>query len=174
MNNNVILCGFMASGKTTVGKKFARRKNMTFIDMDKYIEKQENMTVDEIFKNKGEDYFREAEHKASIALSKKKNTVIATGGGALTFKRNVDVLSKTGTIVLIDTPLPFLLKRLANDTTRPIINKPNRNEIIKKLYYQRMPKYKTAADITINGYGTSGRIAKNLVNILSDYNKNKS
>ena len=82
--NNIILCGFMGCGKSTVGKNIARKSGRRFIDMDAYIEEEAGMTVSEIFAREGEEGFRDREHQACLELAQKSNAVIAAGGGALT------------------------------------------------------------------------------------------
>lgn len=161
--NNIILCGFMGCGKTTVGKNLAKIADMKFIDMDKYIEEKEQMTVKEIFAEKGEDGFRDMEHQACIELAKENNNVIAAGGGTLTFDRNVEVLSKTGTIVLIDASYKILCDRLKNDTARPLLQTENRNEKIKELLEIRMPLYKKASSITVNGNLPPKKVAQEII-----------
>lgn len=165
--NNIILCGFMGCGKTTVGKILAKTADMRFIDMDKYIEDKAHMTVKEIFAEKGEDGFREMEHQACIDLSKEINNVIAAGGGTLTFQRNVDVLSKTGTIVLIDASYEVLCGRLKNDTVRPLLQCENRNHKIKELLEKRMPLYKNAAEIFVNGNISPKNVAQEILDKIS-------
>ncbi len=161
--NNIILCGFMGCGKTTVGKNLAKTANMRFIDMDKYIEDKAHMTVKEIFAEKGEDGFRQMEHQACIDLAKESNNVIAAGGGTLTFQKNVDVLTKTGIIVLIDASYETLCDRLKNDTARPLLQCENRNQKIKELLEKRMPLYKKAAEISVNGNLSPKKVAQEIL-----------
>lgn len=88
--NNIVLCGFMGCGKSTVGKNIARKSGRKFLDMDSYIEEKAGMTVSEIFEKYGEEKFRDMEHDACVELSGLEGLVIASGGGAFTFKRNVE------------------------------------------------------------------------------------
>lgn len=164
MTKNLILCGFMGCGKTTVGENLRKKSGMNLIDTDTYIEKTQGMTISEIFEKYGEDYFRDLEHKACKELSEKKGVIISTGGGALTFQRNVDVLKNTGTVVLIDVPLEVLKERLKNDTTRPLLQRPDKDEAMKTLYEKRMPLYKSAADIIIDGNNSPLQVALNILN----------
>lgn len=164
MNKNIILCGFMGCGKTTVGENLKKKAGMYLVDTDAYIEKTQNMTISEIFAEYGEDHFRELEYQACKELSQKKGIIISTGGGALTFQRNVDVLKETGTIVLIDVPLEVLKERLKYDKTRPLLQRPDKDEAMKALYEKRMPLYKNAADIVINGDNSPLQVAINILN----------
>jgi shikimate kinase len=156
----------MGCGKTTVGKSLAKLSDMDFVDMDKYIETNANMTVKEIFAEKGEDGFRDMEHQACKELALESNKIIAAGGGTLTFQRNIDVLSKTGTIVLIDTSYETICKRLAHDTTRPLLQCENRNEKIKELLDKRMPIYKKASSVSVNGNCTPKKVAQEILEKL--------
>ena len=164
MTKNLILCGFMGCGKTTVGENLRKKSGMNLIDTDTYIEKTQGMTISEIFEKYGEDYFRDLEHEVCKELSQKRGIIISTGGGALTFQRNVDILKSTGTVVLIDVPLEVLKERLKNDTTRPLLQQPNKDEAMKALYEKRMPLYKSAADIVIDGNNSPLQVALNILN----------
>lgn len=152
--NNIVLCGFMGCGKSTVGKNIARKTGKKYIDMDRYIEQKAGMRVSEIFEKYGEQGFRDMEHKACVELSNERNAVIAAGGGALTFERNAEVFKGKDTIVLLDVPLDTIKYRLRNDTVRPLLQRPDKDEVMKNLYEQRLPLYKSAADITVEGQST--------------------
>ena len=156
---NIVLCGFMGCGKSTVGKRIARIAGLSFVDMDTYIEKQCGCTISELFSSHGEAYFRDLEHEAARALSREGNKVIATGGGALTFERNVRALKQNGKIVLLDTPLPLIRERLKNDTTRPLLCRPDKDKAMQELHEQRMPVYRAAADIAVLSNATPNQVA---------------
>lgn len=147
---NIVLCGFMGCGKSTVGGLLAKKTGMTFVDLDTYIEKKEGKTISKIFEDNGEEYFRELERKAAAELSEKNGVVIAAGGGTLTFKENVEVLKKGGKIVLLDLPVETIAARLKNDTTRPLLNRPDKDKAMRELYDKRLPLYRAAADIAVD------------------------
>ena len=149
--NNIVLCGFMGCGKSTVGKNLAHKTGRHFVDMDRYIEQQEGMTVTEIFSRYGEEGFREREHQACLALAERSGLIIAAGGGALTYARNVDAFRGRDTIVLLDVPLETIRYRLRNDTKRPLLKRPDKNEAMAALYEKRLPLYLDAADVVIKG-----------------------
>ncbi len=140
----------MGCGKSTIGSLLSRKMGMAFVDLDKYIEKKENKTVSEIFEDSGEDYFRQLEREASKELAAKKGVVLAAGGGTLTFPENVEVLKKSGTIVLLDIPVEVVSERLRNDTTRPLLDRPDKEEAMRELYSRRLPLYREAADVVID------------------------
>lgn len=170
---NIVLCGFMGCGKTTVGKRLAKRCGRKFVDMDKYIEEQENMTVSQIFERHGEAYFRDAEHKACCALAKQENLVIASGGGALTFQRNIDAFKGKDTVLLISVPLPVLQKRLEKDTTRPLLQRPDKEQAMRELYEKRMPLYTQAASVVVDGAHQPDAVARLIIATMG-LNRKKS
>lgn len=144
---NIILSGFMGSGKTTVGRTLARALHMRFIDMDRYIEQKTGMTVSAIFAQYGEAHFRALETETVRELSKDKRSVIATGGGTLMRQENVEAFhAGDGRIYFLDVPLAALQERLKNDKRRPLLQVEDRNAVIEKLLAERRPKYLAGAD----------------------------
>lgn len=166
-NTNIILCGFMGSGKTTVGQLLADKTGRQFVDMDDYIETRQQMTVSQIFEKFGEPYFRELETQAAKELAKQINLVIAAGGGTLTVPRNVEILKATGIILMLDTPLSVIQKRLEGDTTRPLLQKPNRGAVMEDLYNKRLSAYKSAANIVIPAEASPQEITATILEQLS-------
>ena len=151
MKSNIVLCGFMGCGKSTVGKIVAKRLDMSFIDGDTYIEQKENKTVSQIFADNGEDYFRSAEKTAMKELAQKRAVVIATGGGAVMNPDNAEALKKTGVLVFIDVLPETVIKRLENDTSRPLLQRPDRKKAVTELMEKRYPVYRSVSDYSVNG-----------------------
>ena len=160
---NIVLCGFMGCGKSTIGSLLAKKTGCAFIDLDRYIEKQENRSVSQIFEENGEPYFRERERHAAQTLAAKSGLVIATGGGTLTFQENVDVLKRSGRIVLLDVPVEVVAKRLQNDTTRPLLNRPDKEAAMRELYDRRLPLYRAAADIVVDASQSPMQVCLNIM-----------
>ena len=150
----------MGCGKTTIGRIIARKLSLDFIDTDKLIEEKEGRIIREIFDTDGEGYFRDREHEICAELSNEDNMVIATGGGALTFDRNKEVLSKNGRIIFIDVDLDTIMKRIGNDSRRPLLNNETR-----ALFDKRNPIYKKNCDftITVRGDVSAREIADNII-----------
>jgi len=119
--NNIILTGFMGSGKTVVGLKLSERTGLKFIDIDAEIEKNENSTIDSIFNRKGEPYFRVIESKIIQEATASKNTVIATGGGSLMEPGSFINLKNSGTIIWLKADIETLKQRLVNSDNRPLL-----------------------------------------------------
>lgn len=144
----------MGCGKSTVGRNLARKTGKRFVDMDAYIEKKTGKTISEIFTDQGEDGFRDIEHEVCLELADKSNLIIATGGGALTFERNVRAFKGKDIIVLLDVPLERIRYRLRNDKVRPLLQRPDKNKAMTELYNKRYPLYKAASDVTVKGKNT--------------------
>ncbi len=163
---NIILCGFMGCGKSTVGALLAKKNGMAFVDLDSYIEKQQNKTISDIFAENGENYFRELEKQAAKELMEKNGLVVAAGGGTLTFSENVETFRKNGKIILLDIPIETVAKRLENDTTRPLLNRPDKDKAMKELYDKRLPLYRAAADMIVNGDDSPMQVCKDIIAAL--------
>lgn len=170
--DNIVLCGFMGCGKTTVGRNLARKSGRKFIDMDSYIEEKAGMKVSEIFEKYGESHFRDLEHEACLELANTKGLVIASGGGAFTFQRNIDAFKGKDKIVLLDVPLDIIKQRLKNDTTRPLLQRPDKEDAMRELYEKRLPIYLAAADITVSGKNTPLKTAYAIIRAVEADEKN--
>ena len=169
--DNIVLCGFMGCGKSTVGRNIARKTGKKFLDMDSYIEKKAGMTVSEIFEKYGGSGFRDMEHEACNELSKMKDLIIASGGGAFTFERNVEVFKGKDTIVLLDVPLGVIKYRLRNDKTRPLLQRSDKDKAMQELYEKRLPLYKSAADVMVSGKNTPIKTAFSVIDAVNEYKK---
>lgn len=161
---NIILIGFMATGKTTVGKLLAQKLNMKFVDTDKLIEKNEDMSINEIFNIYGENYFRKIENKIIKNLENKNNTVISTGGGIILNSQNIDILRKNGKIFFLDTSIEKIKDRLKNNKSRPL-NKDLQSII--DLYESRYNLYLNAADYILNSDKTLSETCKEIIKLIS-------
>jgi shikimate kinase len=146
---NIVLTGFMGTGKTRVGKELSRLLNMKLIDVDTEIEKAEKMTISEIFKQLGETRFREIESEMVKKLSEYKNSIISTGGGIVLRQENIDALRKNGIIICLMAEPATILKRTCNNNDRPLLQVEKPVEKIKELLNFRKPFYEKA-DIIID------------------------
>lgn len=167
--DNIILCGFMGCGKSTVGKLIAKKTGSGFVDMDAYIEEKAGMKVSQIFDKFGEDGFRDMEHEACRELSVKKGLVIASGGGAFTFERNTEVFRGKDLIVLLDVPLNVIRYRLRNDKVRPLLQRPDRDRAMSELYEKRLPLYRSAADLSVTGANNPSKTACEVIEAVKEY-----
>ena len=144
MEKNLTLTGMMGVGKTTIGKRLAKKLNYDFVDIDKIIEKQEGGSISSIFRNKGEDYFRKIEKQLTIINLKKNNSVISLGGGAFLNSFVRQCSRKHSISFWIDVPIETLLKRLKKSKNRPLLGKEITDGSIKKIYFIRKKFYNKA------------------------------
>lgn len=119
--DSIFMCGFMGTGKSKIGYELSKSLDFPFIDLDHYIEEQEESTISEIFKKRGESYFREKEWEYLLQLTRSFKGVIALGGGALHNQRVVDHLKLHGLLVFIETPMDTILQRVMRNKKRPIV-----------------------------------------------------
>lgn len=146
--NNIVLCGFMGSGKTVVGRELAKIMGAKFVDTDELIEKEQGVAIKAIFAAHGEDYFRDLEYEMCKKVAQMKGAVVSTGGGAMTFARNVEAIKQGSKVVFLDASFDVICDRIGNSTTRPLFQD---REKAKRLYDERKDKYLAAADYVVNG-----------------------
>lgn len=146
--NNIVLCGFMGSGKTVVGRELAKIMGVKFVDTDELIEKEQGVAIKAIFAAHGEDYFRDLEYEMCKKVAQMKGAVVSTGGGAMTFARNVEAIKQGSKVVFLDASFDVICDRIGNSTTRPLFQD---REKAKRLYDERKDKYLAAADYVVNG-----------------------
>ena len=144
MGKNLTLTGMMGVGKSTIGKNLAKKLNYNFIDVDKLIEKKEGCSINLIFKNKGENYFRKIENDITLVELKKHDTVISLGGGAFMNNSIRRCVKKISVSFWLDVPLDDLIKRLKKNHQRPLLYKKNVENEAKKIYFERKKIYNEA------------------------------
>ena len=151
MKGNLILIGFMGTGKTSLGKLLATKLGRGFIDLDQKIEQDANMTIPEIFELHGEKYFRELEKSAVRETCEKKNLVIATGGGTVKDSENLRLLKDSGVIVCLTCEPEEIYNRTARRGERPVLDGGGNERLatIKKLLAER-EKFYSQADYTVD------------------------
>lgn len=151
---NIVLTGFMGTGKTQVGRILSQRLGYKLMDVDDNIEREQKMKITEIFKNYGEPAFRDMESAVIKRLSEMDRAVISTGGGAVLRQENMDNLRKKGVIVCLTASPETILKRTGNNNDRPLLRVENPLQKIKELLQIRTPYYEKA-DIMIDTNGKS-------------------
>lgn len=145
--NNIILIGFMGSGKTTVGKKLAQEMGWQFIDTDRKIEELTGLTITELFKASGEMKFRSEEALMIKKIQNQTQSVIATGGGTVVAQENFEILKQMGVVVYLFAPLDSILKRVKINKDRPLLLQPL--PVVEKLWLERREIYRQA-DVTVD------------------------
>lgn len=143
---NIILIGMPASGKSTVGRRLAKKLNMDFVDTDNLIEENEGMSLQDIIDNKGNQYFWEVEEKILCSLDC-RDTVIATGGSSVLFPKAIEHMRQSGMIVYLEQSIDRLKKRLYNLDSRGVTL--DEGESIESLYNYRVPLYKRYSNTTV-------------------------
>ena len=144
MKKNLVLLGMMAVGKTTLGKIVAKKQELKFIDIDASIEKKNSMTIKEIFKKKGEKFFRMEEEKEVLKSLKKNNCIIALGGGAFMNKTVRENILKNAISIWLNIDIKTLNKRVKWNQKRPLLKEENYQKKITELYAERKDIYKLA------------------------------
>ncbi len=147
--SNIVLIGPMGSGKTTIGRCLASLLGKHFVDCDHTLEQRLGVNIALVFDLEGEQGFRKREHQVIKELCQQKDTVLATGGGSVLMAVNREQLKKFGTVVYLETSVRQQLSRLERDKTRPLLQRPDREQQLQRLAVQRNPIYTKMADITI-------------------------
>lgn len=138
---NIYLVGFMGTGKTETGKLLAKQLKRDFMDMDELIVSREKMPIPEIFKSKGEPYFRKLEKEIISDLFKKKGIIVACGGGAFVGPENIKILKESGTVICLTSSPEVILKRTLRSGHRPLLNVDNPKAAVEELLKKRLPSY---------------------------------
>ena len=134
----------MGVGKSTIGKNLAKKLKYNFIDVDRIIEAKEGRSINSIFKNKSESYFRKIENDITLSELKKNNSVISLGGGAFLNKSIRRSAKKFSISFWLDVPIYELTKRLKKSRRRPLLFRKNIDETVKKIYFDRKKFYDDA------------------------------
>ena len=169
VRKNLVLLGMMGVGKTTLGKIVAKKTGLKFIDTDTNIEKNCLMKISEIFKKKGEKFFRLEENKEVLKSLKKSNSVIALGGGTFMDKTIRDSILKNAVSIWLDADLKDLNKRIKWSNKRPLLNEENNQKKINKLYDERKNIYKLANHKINCDNQSKESIAKKIITFYEKY-----
>ncbi len=163
---NLILCGMMGSGKTTVGRKLAECMKGCWLDTDGIIEERYGK-ISELFERHGEEYFREKETETVKELAKKDGLVISTGGGLLLKEENVELLKENGIIIFLRATLNTLVERLQGDRERPLLqNSADLRFRLSQLLEERTPVYERVSDYTVDvDKKTPDEIAREIIGL---------
>lgn len=150
-DRNLVLTGFMGSGKTSVGLKLSYRLRMTVEDTDKLIERREGRSISEIFAEQGEEHFRKLETALLTELTEQKYLrIYSVGGGTPVREENRRLLKKLGTVIYLRVRPETVYERLRGDTTRPLLQCDNPLEKIRELLESRREAYEDCADLIID------------------------
>jgi shikimate kinase len=161
----------MGAGKTTVGRAYAHRHQLRFVDCDHEIEARTGVRVPTIFEIEGEEGFRRRESQVIDDLTQESGLVLATGCGAVLDPGNQSML-KRGTVVYLNVPPQVLWERTRHDRNRPLLQVPNPRERIETLYRERDPIYRSIADIVVDGgRGNAGGMVRQVEKALDNFKR---
>ena len=142
--SNVILCGFMATGKSSVGKRLAAMMGFDFLDMDVAIEAEEGISIPRIFSSRGEAAFRELESRMVDRVGTRTRCVVATGGGTIVNPQNLENLKRCGILIALTADIPTIVQRAGSGDDRPMLWEGERTERIRALMEKRDAAYAQA------------------------------
>ena len=163
---NIVLIGFMGSGKSTVGRELHQRLGYDLVDMDQLIEESMGKKITEIFKEEGEKAFREFETFQLVEIAKhtEMRHIISTGGGIVLRSGNRSLLRKLGYVVWLDAPGGKIFERTSRNRDRPLLNHPDAKERIASMLIEREPMYEETAHLKIDTSDLdSGEIAAGIL-----------
>ena len=169
MRENIVLTGFMGTGKSVVGRKLSDLLHMDFLDTDEEIEKQHG-PIEEIFRIRGEQFFRDCEKEISQLLSNYSNTVIATGGGLMINKQNADLLSSSGRVFCLSASLEEIIDRLDKSEgapVRPLLQSKNKLATMRALLKERKIYYENFEQVLTDGESATA-VAEEIYNRVND------
>ena len=165
---NITLCGMMGSGKSIIGKKLAKEIDFKFLDTDKFIEGKVGKSINKIFIENGETFFRKLEEKMILEILKNKKTVIALGGGSIVNKIIRNSIKNNSYNIYLDVNIDILVKRLKKSKNRPLIHKKNIYQTIETLINKRK-KFYSKADLIIKNDNNINNIIKIILKELNSY-----
>lgn len=156
--NNIVIVGYMGTGKSTIAESIRRKTKMQMIDMDQEIVKREGRAISEIFESEGEEYFRDLETNLLKELQERDNIIVSCGGGIVLRDENIKEMKKVGTVVLLTVSPETIYRRVMNNKKRPLLNGKMNLEYIKNMMESRKAQYEKAAQVIVVGDGKTVRM----------------
>jgi shikimate kinase len=169
LDRPIVLVGLMGAGKSTVGRRLAKRLGLPFVDSDAEIEEASGASAAELFERYGEHDFRDGERRLVARLVDGTVRVIATGGGAFVDPRTRELLNDRAITVWLDAPVDVLAERTGRRNTRPLLRQGNRAETLARLAQERQPLYAEAKIHIRSGTGAHGDVVEAIVAALEDH-----
>ncbi|MBN2407817.1 MAG: shikimate kinase [Elusimicrobia bacterium] len=162
---NIVLTGMMGTGKSAVGRKLADALGMEYVDIDETVEKKTGLSVNDIFRDRGEPEFRRLEKEAVKHAAGLNNRVISTGGGVVKDSANMDALEREGIIVCLTADAATILARTKDDGTRPLLKVADPEKEIRGLLAER-EKFYSRCDFRVD---TSGKSVSDIAGEIVEY-----
>jgi shikimate kinase len=169
LNRPVVLVGLMGVGKSTVGRRLARRLGLPFVDSDTAIEDASGFSAAEVYERYGEQDFRDGERRLVARLVEGDVRVIATGGGAYVDPRTRELLNERAITVWLDAPVDILTERTGRRDTRPLLRNGDRKGTLERLSEERRPSYAEAHIHVKSGDGAHKDVVETIVRALDEY-----
>ena len=166
LDRPIVLVGLMGAGKSTVGRRLARRLGLPFVDSDAEIEEAAGLSTAEVYEKFGEQDFRDGERRLVARLIDGAVRVIATGGGAYVDPRTRQLLNERAITIWLDAPLDVLTERTGRRDTRPLLRNGNRHETLARLAEERGPAYSEAHIRVTSGKGAHGDVVDSIIAAL--------
>jgi shikimate kinase len=166
--SNIVLFGFMGTGKTHIGQELAKKLGLIFVDMDDLIVERAGKSIPRIFAEDGEDAFREMERKLVGELARENGYVIATGGGVIKNPDNVKDLGRHGLLVCLTASPETIFERVKDDTNRPLLNTDDKLATIRKILQEREALYATIDNMVDTSNRTPAEIVAEIVTLLNN------
>ena len=165
---NVVLIGFMGTGKSSIGKLLSAKLGYKFVDSDQQIEYDLKMSISDIFAKHGENYFRQAEHKIIKKISQYNKAVISTGGGVVLNKDNMVELRKKGMVISLSASIDTILERTNRRNNRPLLEQEDRKAAITELLAKRAAFYADADLVVDTGKYNPQEVVHIILNFLKE------
>ncbi|MFL6738505.1 MAG: shikimate kinase [Sphingomicrobium sp.] len=169
LDRPVVLVGLMGAGKSTVGRRLARRLGLPFVDSDSEIEEASGSPTAELFERFGEHDFRDGERRLVARLVEGDVRVIATGGGAFNDPRTRELLNRRAITIWLDAPIDVLAERTARRNNRPLLKRGNRADTLSRLAEERHPFYAEAHIHIRSGIGAHSNVVEAIISALEDH-----
>jgi len=166
--SNIILGGFMGTGKSSVGKRLAERLGYEFVDLDDLIEAEARLPIAQIFATRGETMFRAMEREMVIRVSARTRCVIATGGGAIVEPRNLEVLQGSGVVIALTASAEVILSRVGAGGDRPMLWGADTRQRVVDLLAERTPAYAKADALIDTSARSVDEVVEYILALLTD------
>lgn len=173
VDSTIVLVGLMGVGKTTVGRRLAKKLGLDFVDSDHEIEQAADMSVGEIFEKYGEDDFRSGERRVIARLLDSSPQVVATGGGAFINQETRELIKREGISVWLDADVNILVERTGRRDTRPLLKAGDPKEILARLSKERAPFYAQADLKVVSGSGSHDQVVNAIIDALTERKEKK-
>jgi shikimate kinase len=170
---NIILCGFMGTGKSSVGKRLAEMLGCDFVDLDAWIEAEAGMSISQIFASRGEPAFRALEAQMVERVAGDTGSIVAAGGGTIVDLKNLEMLKRSGIVITLTADVETILSRIDAGDDRPLLQGEDKSERIRILMEQRAQAY-AKADIVIDTSPLSvDEVARRIIDRVREYGERR-